>query len=652
MKKSLVFMTCLAVCVSFVFSWDQEEYYSGSYARLNYVKGDVFIQRAEDLGYEEGVVNLPIVEGDKLGTRNGRAEIHFGNKNYLRIDNYTQIDIANLPRKEDDLVSLHLLSGNIYLRITFLEREKDFEIHTPDASFYILEEGLFRFDVFENRETKLFVFEGAVEVAGEEGSRLVRQEMALKASDGYFTSDTEYLYANYEDSFSEWSRSRDALHNRYVKTSYLPSELDEYEAELASNGRWVHERSYGYVWVPQVHHYSWRPYYNGRWAWYPIIGWTWVSYDPWGWCVHHYGRWHWRVGLGWYWIPTRAWGPAWVHWHWGYGYNYIGWSPLSYYGYPVVIVNNRFYGRYYGRHYPVHSRAFTVIHKNQLRARHISKVALSQNKVARLGKISLSARQPDIKPVINRSGMQNSVAAKVLSRSNVRSISPSSIKQRTSSLRKDASIESRRSSSRLSSSKSGIKVYQSPSRSLKNRSASSIQRGKALSPRISGSTRLPVKNYSSRNSNSASKYSSAKKYVRQYSSSTKGRLSGSGSTSKTVKSRYSSRIGSSSQRSYSSRSYTTPSKSYTRSRSSSSRYIAPSKSYSPSRSYSSKYTAPSRSYTKIKSSSSGYKSSSRGKISSSRSYSAPRISKSSSSSRTSRSYSSSRSSSSKKVKKR
>lgn len=420
MRKVLAFIACFALFVSFASSSEQENSYSYSYARMSYVKGDVFIQRAEDLGYEEGVVNLPVVEGDKLGTREGRAEIHFGKRNYLRIDSFTQIDFINLPRRGYDQIKLHLLSGKIFLRVNFLEEEKNFEIHTPDASFYILEEGLYCFEVRENRETELLVYEGEVEAAGEEGSLLVSSERKLIASNGYFSSDPVYFYASFDDSFSRWNRGRDGLHDRAITRRYLPPELDEYEVELAYNGRWIHERPYGYVWVPYVYHTEWRPYYYGRWVWYPIIGWNWVSYDPWGWCVSHYGRWHWRLGLGWYWIPTRIWGPAWVHWHWGY--NYIGWCPLSYYGYPAVIVNNIFYGRYHGRYYPANSRALTVVRKDQLQAPRISQVALSKIKLRGLGKISLSAKQPGVKPVIRRTNLQNNTAAKVLSRSNARSV--------------------------------------------------------------------------------------------------------------------------------------------------------------------------------------------------------------------------------------
>lgn len=697
MKKIFIFFTAFVFLVPFLSSSESGDYYSYSYAHLSYVKGDVFVQRAADLGYEEGVVNLPIVEGDKLGSREGRAEIHFGRKNYLRVNDNTQIDFATLPRRAQDQIKLHLLTGSIFLRISFLVEEKSFEIHTPDASFYILDVGLYRLNVRENVETEIFVYDGAVEAAAEEGSLLVKEEQRLVASNGEFRSGATHFYASLDDSFSQWNDYRDSLLKKRVARTYLPSELYEYEAELANHGRWVYERSYGYVWVPHVVHHDWRPFYYGKWVWYPIIGWTWVSYDPWGWCAYRYGRWHWRLGLGWYWIPTRIWGPAWVHWHWGY--DYIGWCPLSYYGYPVVIINNYFYDRYYSRYYPLNSRALTVIRRSQLQARRVSRVALRQNQVNQLKKISLSAKQPGIKPTINKIS-KNSAAARTLSRENLRKVSKgygsgktvispsrlkssisrsssevtqrkfSSDKARTlskgtirsstsrttsrfspkyssSSLRKSQASE--RTSSRLSRSTSTrptIKIYPSRKTSSSSRSMSSSSSSlRTSTKRSSGSyrsssgssDRASVKIYKpSSSSYSSSKYSSARSNVSGERESTGRSYS---------KSSYSSRV--SPSRSYSSsyRSYTTPSRSYTKS-SSSSRYVSPKSSYSPSRSYSSRsYTKPSRSYSRSSSSSryvSPKRSYSSSRSSSSRSSSPSRSTVSRSSSRSSSSSSSSR----------
>ncbi len=687
MRKTAIFFSMFAFLLPFLFSSESGDYYSYSYARLSYVKGDVFVQRSADLGYEEGAVNLPVVEGDKLGTREGRAEIHFGKKNYLRVDNFTQVDFATLPRRGYDQIKLHLLAGNVYLRINFLENEKDFEIHTPDGSFYILDVGLYRLNVRENQETELLVYSGAVEAAGEEGSLLVEEDQSLIVANGNFRSSPTVFNAELDDSFYQWSEYRDSLINRRVAKRYLPAELYEYEEELAFNGRWAYEWPYGYVWVPRVYHYAWRPYYYGRWVWYPFIGWNWVSYDPWGWCVHHYGRWHWRLGLGWYWIPTRIWGPSWVHWYWGY--DYIGWCPLNYYGRPLVIINNVFYERYYNSYYPHNSRALTVIHKNHLRARDVSGYALNQTQVKRLGKISLSVTQPRLRSSVKQIA-QNTVAARALSRANLRKVgkvfasekarsSPSRLKPSLSrsplkpsqkpfsSIRRDTSPKTisrsptkyQPSSSlgktkalRQSPSRSVIKTY--PSRktsSIKQRStfterpsariSSSKSRVKSdgfqsFAKRSTGSessrslssedqkVRSSVKSYKSTRSYPRS--SSSRTYVDRNSSSKAQSYSKSRSIS-----RYSSSKTKSSFKSYrsSSRSYTSPAQRYTKSRFSSS-MRSPSRSYKSSSSRS--YRSSSRSYSRS-SPSKSY--SSRSSRSSSRSVSKSRSSSGRSTSRSS-----------------
>lgn len=521
MKKIISFLVFLVFCVSLSMASEDTEYYSYSYARLSYVNGDVFIQRAGDNGFEEGDVNLPIVEGDKIGSREGRAEIHFGKKNYLRIDRQTQLDLIELPKQGSDVIQLHLLSGDIFLRINYLLKEKDFEIHTPDASFYILEEGLYRFVVRENVQTEVMVYEGSLEAAGQEGSVIVEENESLFASEGSFRSDSSDDYTEYDDSFANWSSSRDELQSRFVAKRYLPDELYEYETELAYNGRWRYESPYGYVWIPSVRYTSWRPYHYGRWVWYPIIGWTWVSSHSWGWATSRYGRWHWGTSLGWYWIPTRRWGPAWVHWH--NGYDYLGWSPLSYWNRPVVIVNNHFYGRNNDRYYPNQSRSLTVIRKSQLQARNISRVALSRDKVGQLGRISLSSRQPNLKSVVDRTSTKYSTASKVLSRTNLRQVNKGYSSGKTSrSLSRVKATSIRTTSSSLK--KSGISSRAikrfTPNSQKSVTSGSSATQGKWIVPsRFKSSTQSVKRTTPSRSAVTGRLPSSTKSIVRRFSSS-------------------------------------------------------------------------------------------------------------------------------------
>jgi hypothetical protein len=414
MRKNATILTALAfLFLPLILTAQDEAYDSSSFARLTYVQGNVSVERAQDLGVEEGVVNLALVEGDRLNTGDGRAEVNIGRKNYLRLDGGSQVEFSNLPRRGDNRTRLHLLAGRVYLRVSFLEEEKTLELHTPDASFYVLEAGLFRFEVRENGETELLVLEGSLEAAGESGSQLIGSRSQLIASNGHLGAETALSYGR--DDFDHWNSERDSLHGQYVSKRYLPAELEDYESELASNGYWAYERPYGYVWVPHVYYTDWRPYYYGRWLWYPVCGWTWVSAESWGWCVYHYGRWHWRLGLGWYWIPHRHWGPAWVHWY--SGHDYIGWCPLSWYNRPVVIVNNYFYDRYQRPYYPGASRALTVVHKNQLQNPNVSRVALGRSEASRLGQITLQARQPSVAAVVKRGGLGKASPSGVISRS-------------------------------------------------------------------------------------------------------------------------------------------------------------------------------------------------------------------------------------------
>src|SRR5512135_615953 len=73
-----------------------EGYNAGSFARLSVVVGDVFVQRTADLGTERAEINLALVQGDKLGTGAGQAEVQFGGRNYLRLDNNTKVEFVAL----------------------------------------------------------------------------------------------------------------------------------------------------------------------------------------------------------------------------------------------------------------------------------------------------------------------------------------------------------------------------------------------------------------------------------------------------------------------------------------------------------------------------------------------------------------------------
>jgi hypothetical protein len=378
-------LTCLILSLFLFFSLSYGEkalYNEQSLARLSCTTGNTFIQKSGDLAYEEGVVNMPIAEGDRINTTEGRAEIYIGNGNYVRLDFNTKVDFTKLPSLESDLIQIKLWTGNVIISLESLYREKNIEIHTTDISLYILDQGLYRINVKDNENTEIFVHEGIAEAAGISESNLLKDGQKLEAQQGYPVEPPLEFITESLDSFYEWSTQRDSIQKQHFAKKYLPLELDDFEYELNRYGHWNHMPSYGYVWVPSGIEPNWRPYYHGRWLWYPICGWTWLPYEPWGWVTFHYGRWHWSLNLGWYWIPTVRWGPAWVRWYqWN---DYWAWVPMNYYGHPVVIINNLFYPKYNHNTYPSDSRALTVVHKDQLRSKNLSKTVVNPSSLREL----------------------------------------------------------------------------------------------------------------------------------------------------------------------------------------------------------------------------------------------------------------------------
>lgn len=394
--KRLALLFAGVLTLVFFASAQETKYTNDSFARLSFISGNAYVQRAADVGYEEGQVNMPLAQGDRIGTTDGRVELLLGRKNYLRLDQNTKVDLLALPGKDSDLIKIRVWSGNVYLDVSTLNKEKGIEVLTADATFYVLDKGIVRIDVRESKETEIFVLSGMVEASGEEGSLLVKKDQSLIAAEGRFPEKPGPVLASAGDEFDGFHQSRNSVVFKEFANRYLPEDLADFEGELNEYGDWIDTPDYGTVWAPRGMGEDWRPYYNGRWSWLPMAGWTWIPYEPWGWAPFHYGRWHWGMGYGWYWIPMNVWGPGWVNWWWDDFY--YGWAPMSYWGYPGILYNHMYYGRGWAGDYPYDSRALTVVHKNQLQAKNIRNAALDSGMVKTIGKMNLTEKTLSLRP--------------------------------------------------------------------------------------------------------------------------------------------------------------------------------------------------------------------------------------------------------------
>ncbi|HET9378056.1 MAG TPA: DUF6600 domain-containing protein, partial [Chthoniobacterales bacterium] len=118
--------------------------------------------------------------------------------------------------------------------------------------------------------------------------------------------------------------------NHHVFQEDTQTDEDSYDVfydQLADDGQWYYDDTYGYVFEPAVAESSsdWRPYSDGHWD-DTDRGWYWDSNERFGWATYHYGRWVLVDGQGWVWVPGSEWAPSWVSWR--DSDDYCGWAPL------------------------------------------------------------------------------------------------------------------------------------------------------------------------------------------------------------------------------------------------------------------------------------------------------------------------------------
>lgn len=422
--KYSVFLGVL-IAASFLFAGyedqqpnDPKYYDNAKVVRIKYVEGEGFIQRSYDEGNEEATINLPVFENDSVGTTSGRLELYLGRLNYLRLDNDTLIQLSKIPQLRKTDLNFRIEKGGIYLDIENLDAEKAIEIQTPDCGVFLLNRGVYRINVTENRRTEVYVYDGTVEVSGRESSRNVRENQKIVMETGEIAERPFYFYDSDKDDFDDWNnvRRQSTANMHYGSSQYLQNGYEDDEYELSRSGRWVYMNDYrSHVWIPYSIGSDWRPYFNGRWAWNPYYGYTWVSSEPWGWFTHHYGRWHWDPSYSWYWIPGYHWSPAWVSWFWDD--SYYGWCPLSWWNTPVVIVGNRWDRNFDYRHgIPGNSRSSIIIRKNELMGPNIQRTAITRDSISQFSNRSIAFRgsAPSDTPLISKVAVINAQGRQVV----------------------------------------------------------------------------------------------------------------------------------------------------------------------------------------------------------------------------------------------
>jgi hypothetical protein len=332
---------------------DQDDQTRGV-ARISLMDGEVSVKRGDDSAWVAGVINAPLLSGDRVSTApNSRAEVQFDAANLMRLGGTVVVDLATIEYGRYQVDLAHGTLSYVVLRPS----SANVEVDTPSVSVRPSNQGIYRLSVTDAGDTQVIVRAGEVEVFTPRGSQWVSSGQMLMARGG--TTDPEFQIVNAPalDDWDRWNQSRDQAMVRSASYQNVPQGV--YGAEdLDSYGSWNNVAPYGNVWTPTGMGPDWAPYRNGRWVWEDWYGWTWVSYDPWGWAPYHYGRWFWAPSFGWSWYPgvfghRHFWSPALVSWFGfggpgigvGFGFGSLGWVPLAPYEVFRPWWGRGFYGR-------------------------------------------------------------------------------------------------------------------------------------------------------------------------------------------------------------------------------------------------------------------------------------------------------------------
>ena len=243
--------------------------------------------------------DLPLVEGDRVRTEQGRAEILLGDGSALHMDAQTSVDIngASIVR---------LLGGRL---VVFGEPSAvgALQVDAAPASVRLTSSGESRISLYDGGAGLVLdvaVVRGAVEVVTDGGTSYVQAGQRVLVEEGALPSTPVPFNSAQMDSFYRWSAQLLDQRRGTQSAAYLPDELTSYGSDFDSSGSWSYLAPYGYVWYPTVGT-GWCPYSHGRWTHVGHgVGWSFVGNGSrWTYPTHHYGRWGMNASGGWFWIP-------------------------------------------------------------------------------------------------------------------------------------------------------------------------------------------------------------------------------------------------------------------------------------------------------------------------------------------------------------
>jgi FecR protein len=268
--------------------------------RLSDVKGTLSLDRKTGNGFETTMPNMPIIEGEKLRTAEGYAEVEFEDNSTLRVapNSLAEFPLLALRSSGAKASTIQVVRGMVYVNLQST-KGNEFVLRAGDQTMTVSPSTRMRMTVGEGK-TVVSVFNGSVEVKHGAEKTLVTKKESLTLG-GEQVAVAKKIE---EEPYDAWDKEANDYHARYSQANAMVAGGSTYGlSDLNYYGNFINGGAFGSFWQPYLVGAGWNPYCNGVWALYPGAGYSWVSPYPWGWLPYHSGTWSFFPGYGWGWQP-------------------------------------------------------------------------------------------------------------------------------------------------------------------------------------------------------------------------------------------------------------------------------------------------------------------------------------------------------------
>jgi hypothetical protein len=277
--------------------------------RLSEVKGEVQLDRQTGKGFESAMANLPVIEGERLKTGNGVAEVEFEDNSTVRV---AQNSLVEFPRLEllpsgAKASSLTVVQGMVYVSLVNT-KGNEFTVNVGQNKINLPPDSHIRLQLTADQAT-MAVMHGEAMVEQTSGTTTVDKNKTMTLS---LASESQPVIAKSvtQEPLDSWDHDAVQYHKSFANASSYGNSPYSYGInDMNYYGSFINGGAGcgGSLWRPYFASASWDPYGSGAWAYYPTAGYSWVSPYPWGWTPYHYGSWGFCQGIGWGWRPGGTW---------------------------------------------------------------------------------------------------------------------------------------------------------------------------------------------------------------------------------------------------------------------------------------------------------------------------------------------------------